>query len=108
MTHRYNHEFESPDQGCRVFCVIEYEIDDPYSCAPRLGEYTREMHIVSVKALRIEGYDLDGHDIYMLFSEDLSEGWAQSLDLIADAVVREELDARTGLEDYLWDNAGLI
>jgi hypothetical protein len=105
MTHRANYDFDSPDQGCNVFCVIEYEAE----AAEHHHSYVLDgaLHILSVRALSIVGYDLDGNEIYDLLPDELSEGWAEALNLIADANVREALDDDYScLGECLWENAG--
>ncbi len=105
MTHRFNHDFDSRDEGCSVFCVIEYEAEaaefdhDKYVI-------DGELHIISVRALQIVGYDLDGNEVYDLLPDELSDGWAEALNLIADANVREALDGCSCLGECLWENAG--
>ncbi len=106
MTHRFEYKFDSPDQGCTVACAIEYEVE--------AAEYHNghiidgQLHIISVRALQIVGYDLDGNEIYDLLPSELSEGWAEALDWIADANVRESLDdgGCSCLGECLWENAG--
>ena len=104
MTHRFQYQFDSPDEGCTVFCVIEYEAD-----GPGRNECTGEIHIIDVRALQIVGYDLDGNEVYDLLPGELSEGWDEALNLIADANVREALDddGCSCLGECLWENAGL-
>jgi hypothetical protein len=106
MIHRANHNFDSPDQGCNVFCVIEYEAENPEYFARHIID--GELHILSVRALNIVGYDLDGNEVYDLLPDELSEGWAEALNLIADANVREALDDAgcSCLGEHLWENAG--
>jgi hypothetical protein len=105
MTHTYEHNFDSPDQGCNVLCVIEYEAEN----AEYLGKYVidGELHVLSVKFLYIEGYDPDGNEVYNLTRDEMAEDWAEALDLIADAHVRESLDDGCScLGECLWQNAG--
>ena len=101
MTHRFNYDFDSPDEGRNVFCVIEYEAD----VADYQDNYVidGQLHIIDVRALQITGYDLDGNEVYHLLPDELSEGWAEALNMIADAHVREALD---DLGERLWENAG--
>lgn len=101
MTHRLEYNFDSPTEGCNVLCVIEYEVE----AVEHHYIIDSELHILSVRALYIVGYDLNGNEIYELTSDELSEGWAEALDLIADANVREALDSGC-LGECLWENAG--
>lgn len=105
MTHTYEHNFDSPDQGCNVLCVIEYEAEKP----EYHGRYIvdGDLHILSVRALLVTGYDLDGNEVYEMIPDELSEGWVETLDRIADAHVREALDGNSCLGENLWHNAGL-
>ena len=104
MTHRFEHNFDSPDEGCNVLCVIEYEAEEPGYTDGHFME--GELHILSVRALLITGYDLDGNEVYEMIPDELSEGWAEALNLIADADVRELLDGNSCLGECLWENAG--
>ena len=104
MTHRYEHNFDSPDEGCNVLCVIEYEAT-PSEYHDRYV-VDGDLHILSVRALLITGYDLDGNEVYELIPDEMSEGWAEALNLIADANVREALDGNSCLGDNLWHNSG--
>jgi len=105
MTHRLNYEFESQDEACIIYCVIEYEVDEPEW---DLGEATGQIHIIDVRVLQVTGYDLDGNEVYDLLPDELSDGWAEALNLIADAFVREALDDAgcSCLGECLWENAG--
>ena len=104
MTHRFEYNFDSPDEGCNVLCVIEYEVE----ATEHHDRYVvdGELHILSVKALLITGYDLDGNEVYEMIPDELSEGWAEALNLIADANVREALDGNSCLGELLWENSG--
>jgi hypothetical protein len=104
MIHRLEHNFDSPDEGCNVLCVIEYEAE----AAEYHPNYVidGQLHIITVRALLITGYDLDGNEVYELIPDELSEGWAEALDLIADANVQESLDDNSCLGECLWENAG--
>ena len=104
MTHRFEHNFDSPDEGCNVLCVIEYEATSTSYHARHIVD--GELHIINVRALLITGYDLDGNEVYEMIPDELSEGWAEALNLIADASVREALDGASCLGDCLWVNAG--
>ena len=104
MTYRFNYTFDSPDEGCSVYCIIEYEAE----AAEHHEGYVidGELHILKVRALLITGYDLDGNEVYEMIPDELSEGWAEALNLIADAHVREALDGNSCLGECLWENAG--
>jgi len=104
MTHRFEYNFDSPDEGCNVLCVIEYEADAAEY--PHNYVIDGELHIISVWALLITGYDLSGNEVYEMIPDELSEGWAEALNLIADANVRESLDGVGCLGECLWENAG--
>jgi hypothetical protein len=110
MIHSLNYDFDSPDEGCNVFCVIEYEVEEPEhrqaGCLPYILD--GQLDLISVRALSIVGYDLDGNEVYELLPDELSDGWAEALNLIADANVREALDGASCscLGECLWENAG--
>ena len=106
MIHRFEHNFDSPDEGCNVLCVIEYEAEAPEYFARHIID--GDLHILSVRALLITGYDLDGNEVYEMIPDELSEGWAEALNLIADANVREALDdaGNSCLGEHLWENSG--
>jgi hypothetical protein len=111
MTHRFNYDFDSPDEGCNVFCVIEYEVEAPEHRQAGHHTYTLDgqIDLINVRALHITGYDLDGNKVYDLLPDELSDGWAEALNLIADANVRQALDDDDGclcLGECLWENAG--
>jgi hypothetical protein len=105
MTHRFEHSFDSPDEGCNVLCIVEYEAE-PTEFDHDNYVIDGELHILGVRALLITGFDLDGNVAYELIPDELSEGWAEALNLIADASVREALDGPSCLGECLWETAG--
>jgi|GEM_PF-3756984 len=107
MTHEYEYKFASPDQGCEVICFIEYSAEPAEYC----GDYviTGQLHNIDVRASRIIGYDLDGNEVYTLTADDLTEGWLEALDAIADTAVQAALDDGCScLGECLWENAGYL